>query len=256
MRPNTKLGGAGMSAESGAEEVGGDICLTRASVANLMTRLMNDREPLFTEIVEENGISHKIKCLVLVSVTLLAFYGVSMGIYNGLLQALVAMVKVPLLFYLTLVVCYPLLYVFNVLFGSRMGFASTLALILASMAMSSVILGAFAPIALFFVFSKSDYAFMKLLHVFTVGTAAVIGMVCMYRGLVVVCEKHKIYPKSAINILRVWLAVFAFVGTQMVWNLRPLGGNRDQPFELIRSNREGNFYKSVVVSVRDLFSDD
>jgi len=41
----------------------------------------------------------------------------------------------------------------------------------------------------------------------------------------------------------------------MVWNLRPFVGNKDQPLEFVRSNREGNFYQAVAFAVRDMFDD-
>ena len=217
--------------------------------------LLKDREALYQEIVTGTGVAEKTKRFALSTLGLLALYGLSMGIYNGPLQALSAAVKMPLLFFFALLVCFPILHVLNVLLGSKMGFLRTLTLILASITTSAVILGAFAPITFFFVISGSGYSFMKLLHVFTTGTAAAIGLLSMYRGLVVVCENHGIYPKSAIRILRLWMVVFAFVGTQMVWSLRPLVGDKGQDFEIIRSNREGNFYTSVIHSFRDILND-
>lgn len=68
-------------------------------------------------------------------------------------------------------------------------------------------------------------------------------------------EKSDIYPKRAMSILRVWLVVFAFVGTQMVWTLRPLVGSKDKPFELFRKSRDGNFYQAVVYAARELIHD-
>lgn len=227
----------------------------RLPIAQLLDRLMKDRESLFEEIVNGEDLGKKIKGLVIVTLALLGLYGFSMGIYNSFLQAGLAMLKVPFLFFLTLLVCYPVLYVFNILFGSRLGFLHTLTLILASIATSAVILGAFAPITLLFVVSQSSYAFMKLLHVLVMGTAATIGLVSMYRALVVVCEKSDIYPKSAIRILRVWLLIFAFVGTQVTWALRPFVGSKDQAFEIIRSDRTGNFYQAVVMTVKDIIDD-
>lgn len=221
----------------------------------LIGRLLRDRDRLFEEMAEGRDTSRTVRALAVATVALLSLYGLCLGAYNGLAQSISSMVKFPLLFFLTVLVCYPILYVFNVLFGSRVRLLGTLAILLASIAMMSVILGAFAPITLFFVISDSSYEFMKLLHVATVGTAAIIGLGAMYRGLTVVCEKSDIYPKRAMSILRVWLLVFAFVGTQMVWTLRPLVGSKEKSFELIRKSREGNFYQAVVHAARELVHD-
>ncbi|MBT7065026.1 MAG: hypothetical protein HN919_01875 [Verrucomicrobia bacterium] len=229
--------------------------MEQMSAERMLDGLLKHRESLFQEIVKGTDVGTKLKWFTLSTLALLGLYGLSMGIYNGPAQAAAALVKMPMLFFLTLLVCFPVLHVLNVLFGAKTRFLSTLALIMASITTASIILGACAPIIFFFVISGSGYSFMKLLHVFVTGTAASIGVISMYRGLMVVCENDGIYPKSAIRILRIWLFIFAFVGTQMVWSLRPLVGDRSQKFEIIRSNREGNFYSSVIHSVKDILND-
>ena len=211
--------------------------IEQMSAERMLDGLLKHRESLFQEIVKGTDVGTKLKWFTLSTLALLGLYGLSM------------------LFFLTLLVCFPVLHVLNVLFGAKTRFLSTLALIMASITTASIILGACAPIIFFFVISGSGYSFMKLLHVFVTGTAASIGVISMYRGLMVVCENDGIYPKSAIRILRIWLFIFAFVGTQMVWSLRPLVGDRNQKFEIIRSNREGNFYSSVIHSVKDILND-
>jgi len=225
------------------------------SILGILNRLLRGREELFGEIIEDGKLAPFIRAFAAISVILLALYGVATGFYNGYTQAFFAMVKVPLLFLLTVVVCYPILVVSNMLFGARTGWLNTLALILGALAMASIILGAFTPIVLFFVLSDSSYAFMKILHVAIMGIAAVTGLITMYCALAQVCEKSQIYPKIAIHIFRVWMLVFAVVGLQMVWNLRPFVGNKDQPLEFVRKNREGNFYQAVTLAVRDMFYD-
>ena len=53
------------------------------------------------------------------------------------------------------------------------------------------------------------------------------------------------------TIMRVWVILFAFVGVQMAWNLRPFLGDREQPFQVFR-DYEGNYYAAVVYSVNKL----
>ena len=64
--------------------------------------------------------------------------------------------------------------------------------------------------------------------------------------------KSNLYPKRAVDILRVWILVFGFVGTQMAWSLRPFIGDPDSPFEIFRKGRDGNFYTAVAHSATDL----
>jgi hypothetical protein len=50
------------------------------------------------------------------------------------------------------------------------------------------------------------------------------------------------------NILFAWLVVYAFVGTQMAWSIRPFFGAPGEPFVLMRQDG-GTFYESVVTAL-------
>jgi len=54
-----------------------------------------------------------------------------------------------------------------------------------------------------------------------------------------------------LNILRFWLGLYAFVGSQLGWTLRPFFGAPGQAFQLFR-NRDSNFYISLWDSIRSL----
>ncbi len=58
-------------------------------------------------------------------------------------------------------------------------------------------------------------------------------------------------PKAKV-VFRLWVTVFALVGAQMSWILRPFVGDPALPFEWLRQ-REGNFFIAVVGAVRNLF---
>ena len=83
--------------------------------------------------------------------------------------------------------------------------------------------------------------------------AGLFGMYALYDGLAVVCEQKGVYPRKALTIMRAWAVLFAFVGIQMAWNLRPFLGDRGEPFRLFRSY-EGNFYAAVIFSVNRLLT--
>ena len=217
----------------------------------LLIRLLRERDAVFEEIIEHKEVWRKAWVFLLASFLMMAAYGFPMGLFNGIPQAAASTLKFPLLFFLTLAICYPALFVLNNLFGSKIGFAQTTALILASMTYAGMLLAGFAPIVLLFVISGSDYAFLKLLHVAFCGIAAASGLISMYRGLVIVCEKHDVYPRLAMRTFRVWLLLFAFVGAQMSWNLRPFIGAKELPFQIFRA-QEGNFYKAVLQAVLEL----
>lgn len=213
--------------------------------------ILRSRENYFWRIFRGQAVLHEIRMLLLLIVALTALYGVSMGVKSGVPFMLASAAKTPLLFLLTLAVCYPVLYVINVLMGSKLGFLQTLALILAALAMSSILLASFALIVLFFTLTGTNYHFLKLLHVGIFGFSGMLGMVALWRGLTAACEHSDLYPRQAMKVLRIWIIIFGFVGAQMAWSLRPFVGSPGMPFEIFRA-QEGNFYAAVIQSVMAL----
>ena len=59
-------------------------------------------------------------------------------------------------------------------------------------------------------------------------------------------------PPKARAVFRVWVIVFAVVGAQMSWVLRPFIGSPELPFSWFRS-RQSNFFVDVARSFADLF---
>ena len=167
-------------------------------------------------------------------------------------QAASSAMKVPLLYILSLVVCLPVLYIINILMGSRLGFRQTVALILVAFNLNAILLASCAPIVAFFILTGSNYHFLKLLNVAIMGFGGLWAMLALYRALVAMCESSDVYPRQAVRILLVWILVFGFVGTQMAWTLRPFLGSPDMPFELFRKAGVGNFYQAVFQSLGKL----
>ncbi len=239
---------------------------------------------------------------------LAVLYGLCMGSFNLLhpldadaklqsydmyMQMIASGMKLPLLFFLTLLVTFPSLYVFNALIGSRLSVGSALRLLVASVAVMLAVLASLGPIVVFFSLSTTSYPFMKLLNVAMCGVAGILGLAFLLRTLhrlVLVQETGqkpvvpqaavqddekslqdaenvdaKLNPsgaldqvgsftsRKAINVFRIWTFVFALVGAQMGWVLRPFIGSPDLGFQWFRA-RESNFFLDVLTAIGDLFS--
>jgi hypothetical protein len=180
-------------------------------------------------------------------------YGIVMGSYNGFLQSLVTGIKVPCLIFLSLLICFPALYVIQYMIGSTMTLSQMTNIILSGFIVFSTITLSFAPIVIFFMITGGNYPFLKLLHVAIFTFSGIFAIKTIIKGLAFSCEKKNIYPKLGMNIFKIWIFIFAFVASQLAWNLRPFIGSRDLPFELFRA-RESNFYVAVIQSVAHLFS--
>jgi hypothetical protein len=212
------------------------------------------------------------------------------------MQLLATTVKVPALFYLTLLVTFPSLYVFNALVGSRLTLSSVLQLLVASLAVNLAVLASLGPIVLFFSLSTKSHAFIQLLNVAVFSVAGVLGLGFLLQTLhrlTMVAEsrttkvggfeatsqlsesgaietesqdKSNRELPSALDMLEgqtlgkhtrtvfaCWVIVFALVGAQMGWVLRPFVGNPTLPFEWFRE-RKSNFFEAVLNAIGTLLT--
>jgi hypothetical protein len=175
-----------------------------------------------------------------------------MGSYNGVLQSLVTGIKVPCLIFLSLLICFPALYVIQYMIGSTMTIYQMANIIFSGFIVFTTISLSFAPIVIFFMVTSNNYSFLKLLHVAIFTFSGIFAVKTIINGLTYSCEKKNIYPKLGMRIFKIWIVILAFVSSQLAWNLRPFVGSRDLPFELFRK-RESNFYVAVIQSAVHLF---
>jgi hypothetical protein len=215
----------------------------------VIERILRNRGGFFDEIRDGDDLGRKTRNMLVGSVLFFAIYGAVLGISNSLLQALASAIKLPILYLITLAICLPTLYFFNLLFGSRLTLAQTFALIMTAIAVTSILTLSFAPIALFFWLTAPSYDFYKLLNVGILTVTGVAGLSFLWQGM---RHVHKAEGMGVRNlILWLWIFVYGFVGTQMAWTLRPFFGAPGLPFEVFR-DLGGNFYMNIVRSIISL----
>jgi len=234
--------------------------------------------------------------LLVVVVLLGLIYGICMGFFAlfreggpSYEQLIATTVKVPALFFLTLLVTFPSLYVFNALVGSRLVVISVLRLLVAALAVNLTVLASFGPIVAFFSVSTTSYSFMVLLNVVMFAVAGLLGLLfllqTLHRLTVAQSEPEVTTPlapaapsvvpppvppqlprESALDplegrvlgrheklVFRCWIIVFALVGSQMGWVLRPFLGDPGQPFTWFRERRS-SFFEGVWQHLVNFFS--
>jgi len=207
----------------------------------ILTNFLRDRSQFLDEISKEVRLEKKIVALLICSSAFFAIYGAIMGSFAGGMQILASAIKLPALYLLTLIICLPTLYFFDIISGSKRTFPQYLALLLASMSVISVMLFGFAPVTLFFRISINDYVFFTLLNVAILAITGFIGVNFFYKAMISFTDQEPEQAKYRTSIVKGWLVLYAFVGTQLGWTLRPFFGNPMQPFQLFR-NLESNFY--------------
>ncbi len=215
-------------------------------------------------------------------------YGLCMGMFSafgvkgpGLMQVVASMVKVPLLFYLTLLVTLPSLYVFNALMGSRISLPGVVRLLIASLGVNVTVLASLGPIVAFFSVCTTSYPFMLLLNVVVFAVAGLFGLRFLLQTLhrLNVADsqresatpaepgtwsegepagplqpvRNRPVPDHVKTVFRLWVVVFGLVVAQMGWVLRPFIGNPDLEFTWFRA-RESNFFMAILQAISHLTS--
>ena len=207
----------------------------------------------YFEMLSDNTFSRKYVFKQMLFILLFTFiYGIVMGSYNGFMQSMVTGIKIPCLIFLSLLICFPALFVIQYMIGSTLKIYQMANIILSGFFVFSTISLSFAPIVIFFMITSDNYSFIKLLHVAIFVFSGIFAVKTITEGLTFSCEKKNIYPKLGMKIFKIWVVILAFVSSQLAWNLRPFVGSRDLPQELFRT-KQSNFYVAVMQSAANLF---
>lgn len=254
----------------------------------VLITLLRDRKKFLTEIRQNVKVERKITSLLIASSAFFAVYGAIIGASSSWQQVISSAIKLPALYLITLLICLPTLYFFDILFGSKLTFSQYAALILTTVSVISVLLFSFAPVTLFFLISIHEYNFFLLFNVAIFTITGLVGVKMFYEGMRSVTATEDrlqlvnadltsapigdFLPSDAISkavsrsadgdldyglqktrtrLLQLWLVLYAMVGCQLGWTLRPFFGAPNETFNLFRS-LEGNFYGQVWRSLLTL----
>jgi hypothetical protein len=233
----------------------------------VIERILRDREDVWKQVHDGRELRAMIGQMLVSAALALGCYGAVLGAQGEALQIVSSAIKLPVLFLLTLLICLPTLYLFNLVLGARLSLLQATALVSAAVTVAGVLSLAFAPISLFFLVTAPNYSFYKVLNVAILMLAGIVGLGILIDGMralnrlatpapdpdaqespVPVAE-----PPVNMALVRIWVLLFGFVGTQLAWTLRPFVGSPDQGFQIFRKI-EGNFYVNILQTIGDIFS--
>jgi hypothetical protein len=237
-------------------------------------------------IIDDSREKLPVRWFLPAAIILGGIHGVFVGMYalgslssGGFKHLLACTVKLPMLFPLTLLVTFPSLYVFAALGGFKLGFASTFRLLVGAIAVSLTVGASLGPILGFFTLSTTSYPFIVLLNVMLLGIAGVVGAAFLLRALRAVAgpgtqlpplprfeppsdptlhpefpfqQSEPIRSSLADLIFSAWVIIYAGVGLQMAWILRPFIGAPGSDFTFFRP-RASNVFESILQCFERLF---
>ncbi len=307
--------------------------------------ILRNTKKFFADLRKSVKLESKIKALFGANLAFFGIYGAIIGAFSSVFQSIASAIKLPLLFLLTLLITFPTLYIFNLLFGARQSIKQYFTLILSSTAIMSVLVLGFAPITILFMITSDHYQFFKLLNVTIFAISCIVGMKFFYTGMGAISqdtlpeadtdEDHRLAagPKELIDegdddadqekeefggdlvgprnvvhaqekprypnngpltssstdvleleeevdlgqldeqslielerskamaesrsgdnaltrkkLLRTWIVLYAFVGSQLSWVMRPFFGAPGEDFDFIR-DLDGNFFTNIIDAI-------
>jgi hypothetical protein len=188
-----------------------------------------------------------IRSILLTLIIASALYGGVMGSWevheaDRWKLVLFGMVKMPLLVVATTLVCLPGFVVLNNIAGVRDDLPLALRTIIGSQAAFALSLLSLAPITRLLYFCRLDQPDAVVINAVMFTLATAVAQVVIFRGY------HPLRKKNPAHgyLTWTWLILYAFVGIEMGWMLRPFIGGLDRAPTFLREEPFSNAY--VVVA--------
>lgn len=187
-------------------------------VAAVEAMLRQPRRMLFQ--LRQSGAPGIIAGLIAVATLSAVVYGIVVGTFSGGAQLWVAPAKILGGMLVATVICLPSLYIFSCLAGSQARLVEVVGLVTGLLALTTILLIGFAPVAWVFSQSTSSVAAMGALHLAFWFVATFFGWRFLRNGF------FHLSAKSS-GALYVWVFIFVLVCVQMTTALRPIIGTSE-----------------------------
>jgi hypothetical protein len=161
-----------------------------------------------------------VAALLAIAIFSAGLYGLVVGSFSMGIQIWAAPAKLVIGMLICGFICLPSLYIFSCLSGSEARLSTVFGLLSGSLALMTILLIGFAPVAWVFSQSTSSPVMMGVLHLLFWFVATVFGIKFLFHGM------HYLRLRSEAG-LRIWTIIFILVMIQMTTALRPIIGTSE-----------------------------
>ncbi len=174
----------------------------------------------FAEIHQGINLAEKVWALSISSIVFLAIYGAAIGSGHLLLSLNVA-IAMPFLFLSSMATCLPVMYLLDVLTGSRRSVTQLIAALVTALCAAATVFFSFAPLLVTFYLTGTLIRFFWL-NLIVIVIAMLVGLIYMVMGIIQTASVDTNHPLSESNryLHFLWLPLFLIVTAQIcTWML-------------------------------------
>ncbi|MDX2091988.1 MAG: hypothetical protein SFX73_29260 [Kofleriaceae bacterium] len=191
------------------------VPLAPSTMFGAIDQVLRDRDGILARIAAGKDLAAITRTMVATIALAMAIVGAALGLYRGGIQILYAGIKLPLVLLGTAALSAPALTAIGAALGRRSRLASDLALVVTALAFGALLMASCAPLILAAKAFDLSYHRMILL---VVGLFTCAGLASLRVVVGAVAREHGPGGGAAIAGLCI---VFALVGGQLAWALRP-----------------------------------
>lgn len=218
--------------------------LRTPGVLAIVDELLRDRSAALARCEHGAELAALARVLLATIVVGAAMFGVALGTYRGGAQLAFAALKVPMALVGTAAVCAPALTAVGRALDRPASLPRDLALLLMALARGALVLLALAPLVLAARAAELDYHRVIILASGCAAVAAIAALTTLLHGV------RRRGRRGAATTIAVVAIVFAGVGAQAAWTLRPFVVRPQSPTAPFVRDLDGSLYDALRQSAR------
>jgi hypothetical protein len=226
------------------------------NIFNLITQLLKQRQDTINRMLYKESSNTEVLLMFLLGLLMFAIFGLLIGSSHSLLQGISSAIKLPLLFYVTSLICFPTLYFFLSFLGTQQTTRQLFSFMILCNTFIAMVLAAFAPVSFFFLITGYSYNLFKFINTIIFSVAGLTGIYLFYREIRKIIKSTSVQPEDGksfkgLLFLRLWAIMFAFIGLQLSFTLSPYFGVPGKEF-IFFTNENANFFSDFFDTAKRL----
>lgn len=211
----------------------------------VIDQLLRDRDSILARIAQGKELAATMRVMIATIAVAMAIVGAALGSYRGGIQIGYAAIKLPLVLLGTAALSAPALTAIGAAAGRRVRLTADLVLVVTALAFGALLLTACTPLVLLCIAMKRDYHDMILVTVALFSLSGLASLRMIVRGVRLEADS----PRGGTSAILGLCMVFALVGGQLSWALRPYLVRPRTPEVVFVREVEGSLFDAISKTI-------